>query len=91
MTDKLERVLELGTMQEFLELSDEDMEKAKNSGHRMAEMINALWRAVQQLVDQRNKEAAEVDAMKQEMEDWQLEAKARMEHAEYQEDLRSRD
>ena len=63
MTKKLERVLELGTMQEFLELSDEDMEKARTNGPRMADMINRLWLAVRQLADERNKEAAEVDRL----------------------------
>ena len=68
MSKKLERVLELGTMQEFLEMSDKDLEKARTNGPRMAEMINRLWRAVCQLADERNKEAAEVDYLKDELE-----------------------
>ncbi len=67
MTKKLDRVLKLGSMQEFLEMSDEDLKKAKTSGPLMAEMINRLWRAVCQLVDQRNKEAAEVDRLAEEL------------------------
>lgn len=61
---KLDRVLKLGSMQEFLEMSEEDLKKAKTSGPLMAGMINKLWRAVCQLADQRNLEAAEVDGLK---------------------------
>ncbi len=69
MTEKKElaRVLELGSMQEFLEMSDDDLKKAKTSGPLMADMINKLWRAVCQLADQRNLEAAEVDGLKKEL------------------------
>ena len=65
---KLDRVLTLGSMQEFLEMSDEDLKKARTSGPLMADMITKLWRAVCQLVDQRNLEAAEVDGLKKELE-----------------------
>lgn len=91
MTEKLERILKVGTLQEFLEMSDEDMAKAKVSGTRMADMINTLWRAVQQLVDQRNKEAAELDELKQEMGNQALELKELIEYADYLEDERFRD
>ncbi|MEE8607458.1 MAG: hypothetical protein V3S55_07640 [Nitrospiraceae bacterium] len=82
---KLERVLKLGSMQEFLEMSDDDLKKAKTSGPLMAEMINRLWRAVCQLADERNLEAAEVDAMKREMEDWALEFGVRLKYADDEE------
>ncbi len=65
--EKLARVLELGTMQEYLELSDEDMKKAETSGNRMAAIINCLWSGIQRLTEERNKEAAEVDRLKEEI------------------------
>ncbi len=76
MSEKKEipRVLELGTMQEFLEMSDEDLKKARTSGPLMAEMINRLWRAVCQLADQRNLEAAEVDRLNERIDAWAIDS-----------------
>jgi len=67
MTENLGRVLKVTTLQAFLQMSDDDMEKAKSSGPRMANMITALWSSIRELVDARNKEAAEVDRLKEEM------------------------
>lgn len=94
MTEKkeLERVLDVGTMQEFLELSDEDMKKAETSGNRMAAIINCLWSGIQRLVDERNKEAAEVDAMKKELAEYAHHAEQlEIIKAEYADEEESRD
>lgn len=70
MSKKIPRVLELGSMQEFLEMSDEDLKKARTSGPLMAAMINKLWRAVGQLAGERNKEAAAADGFKKELAEY---------------------